>query len=158
MRKSTRGRAPSPESGASAVEFAIVLPLLVLFVFGIIEFGLTFFRSQGLEAAAREGGRVAAIGLPGSDVDAAVRGAIGGVPIDASHLEICIEQLEEGEQSGDGDCVAASSAPACSERNVRVSVQIAAAERERYGIRIPGMAAMNPPFRADALFRCEIGD
>ena len=146
------------QAGASAVEFAIVLPLLVLFVFGIIEFGLTFFRSQGLEAAAREGARVAAIGLPGDDVDDAVRSAMGTVPIAASHLEVCVEQLEDGDQPGDGACVPAASASSCSERNVRVLVRVADTEQERYGIRIPGMSAMNPQLRADAVFRCEMGE
>ena len=50
------------ESGASAVEFAIVLSVLLLFVFGIIQFGIAYNRDQGLKAAAREGARVASVG------------------------------------------------------------------------------------------------
>jgi Flp pilus assembly protein TadG len=49
------------ERGASAVEFALVLPLLVLLVFGIAQFGIAFFRYQGVQAAAREGARVASL-------------------------------------------------------------------------------------------------
>ena len=49
------------ERGAAAVEFAIVLPLLVLLVFGIIQFSIAYNRTQGLHAAAREGARYAAL-------------------------------------------------------------------------------------------------
>ena len=49
------------ERGAAAVEMAIVLPLLILILFGIVEFSIYFNRLQGLQAAAREGARVAAL-------------------------------------------------------------------------------------------------
>jgi Flp pilus assembly protein TadG len=75
---------PSPlrrnERGAAAVEMAIVLPVLILLVFGIIEWSIYFNRLQGLQAAAREGARVAA--LPQStqsDVTAKVQSALDGV-------------------------------------------------------------------------------
>ena len=45
------------QRGASAVEFAIVLPLLVLFVFGIIEFGIIFYDKAMITNASREGAR-----------------------------------------------------------------------------------------------------
>lgn len=43
--------------GAAAVEFALVLPLLMLFIFGIIEFGLLLFNQQVITNAVREGTR-----------------------------------------------------------------------------------------------------
>jgi Flp pilus assembly protein TadG len=49
------------ERGASAVEFAIIAPLLVLLVFGIIQFGIAFLQMQTLRGAVREGGRAAAV-------------------------------------------------------------------------------------------------
>lgn len=45
------------DDGASAVEFALVLPLLLLLVFGIISFGLYFAGSLGLSNASREAAR-----------------------------------------------------------------------------------------------------
>ena len=54
-------RSKNDESGAAAVEFAIVLPILLLLVFGIIEFGLLFNRFISVTHAAREGVRVAAL-------------------------------------------------------------------------------------------------
>lgn len=49
------------DEGASAVETSLVLPVLILLVFGIIEFGLLFNRLQGVHAAAREGARLGSI-------------------------------------------------------------------------------------------------
>ena len=47
----------SAESGAALVEFAMVLPLLLLLLFGIVEFGLLFYNKQVLTNASREGAR-----------------------------------------------------------------------------------------------------
>ena len=49
------------ESGQSIVEFALVLPVLMLIVVGIVEFGWLFNGKITLTSAAREGARVAAI-------------------------------------------------------------------------------------------------
>jgi Flp pilus assembly protein TadG len=45
------------ERGAAAVEFALVMPLLLLLVFGIVEFGLIMNRQITVTHAAREGAR-----------------------------------------------------------------------------------------------------
>lgn len=50
------------EKGAAAVEFALVLPLLVIIVFGIFEFGIAYNNWIALTHAAREGARLAAVG------------------------------------------------------------------------------------------------
>jgi len=65
-----RGRKQPPRGtrracrGAAVVEMAIVTPLLLTLVFGIIEFGWAFMVRQALINAAREGCRTAV--LPGS--------------------------------------------------------------------------------------------
>jgi Flp pilus assembly protein TadG len=81
------------ERGAAAVEFAIVLPLLVLLVFGIVEFSIAFNRQQGLHAAAREGARVAALPqTTNSEVVSRVESALSGVlnddDIDAATITV----------------------------------------------------------------------
>ena len=53
MRKRLRS-----ESGASAVEFALLLPVLMMVLFGIIEFGLALYRQAILTNASREGARL----------------------------------------------------------------------------------------------------
>lgn len=47
--------------GAAVVEMAIVAPLLLAIVFGIIEFGWIFMVRQTLTTASREGARVATL-------------------------------------------------------------------------------------------------
>lgn len=49
------------EQGAAAVEFALVAPLLLALVLGIVEFGFALNTQIGLTQAAREGARVMAI-------------------------------------------------------------------------------------------------
>jgi Flp pilus assembly protein TadG len=49
------------QRGASAVEFAIILPLLVLFLFGIIEFSIMFYDKAVITNASREGARAGII-------------------------------------------------------------------------------------------------
>ncbi|HOG89211.1 MAG TPA: TadE/TadG family type IV pilus assembly protein [Smithella sp.] len=45
------------ERGVSAVEFALILPVLVLILFGIVEFGLILYNQQVITNASREGAR-----------------------------------------------------------------------------------------------------
>ncbi len=52
------------ERGAAAVEFAIVLPLLFVLLFGIIEFGILFYNYQVITNASREGARAGIIQSP----------------------------------------------------------------------------------------------
>ena len=52
---------PTNDRGAAAVEFALILPLLVLLIMGLIEFSLLFNTQISLTNAAREGARVMAI-------------------------------------------------------------------------------------------------
>src|SRR3954452_2571600 len=49
------------ERGATAVEFALIVPLLIVLVIGIAEFGRAFQVQGTLSAAAREGVRVMAL-------------------------------------------------------------------------------------------------
>ncbi len=49
------------ESGAAALEFAIVASLLFMVLFGVFEFGRIFNELEVLNSAAREGARVAAV-------------------------------------------------------------------------------------------------
>jgi hypothetical protein len=49
------------QRGAALVEFAVLVPLLVLLIFGIIEFGWIFGQYNDIRHAAREGARFAAV-------------------------------------------------------------------------------------------------
>lgn len=78
--ETTRGR----EDGAVAVEFALILPLLILLVVGAIEYGRVFSQYQVFQGAAREGARCAAVqdaeaamGLPVCDIEERITTAAG---------------------------------------------------------------------------------
>ena len=59
----TGPRARSPrDRGAAAVEFALLLPVLLLLIFGIIDFGRALNAQITLTQAAREGARLEALG------------------------------------------------------------------------------------------------
>ena len=45
------------EKGIAAIEFALVLPVLIMLVFGIIEFSLLLYDKQVITNASREGAR-----------------------------------------------------------------------------------------------------
>ncbi len=49
------------ESGATAVEFALVLPILALILCGIFDIGNLFFNLDVVNNAARQGARLAAV-------------------------------------------------------------------------------------------------
>lgn len=51
-------------SGQALVEFAIILPLLLLLVFGITEFGRFLYLKNSATNAAREGARLGAVSSP----------------------------------------------------------------------------------------------
>jgi hypothetical protein len=79
------------ERGAEAIEFAVALPVLLLLVFGIIEFGWIFHGYITLTGAAREGARVAVV--MESDDDGEIENAVKNHAriFHEENLEITIE-------------------------------------------------------------------
>lgn len=65
------------DCGAAAVEFALVLPVLLIIVMGIIEFGIVLNAQVSVSAAAREGVRVMALQ---NNLDTAKETAISAAP------------------------------------------------------------------------------
>lgn len=68
------------ERGASAVEFALVMPFLLLLVFGLIQYGLYFWALQGGSDVARSAARLAAVGNANACADfrESVASEVGG--------------------------------------------------------------------------------
>jgi Flp pilus assembly protein TadG len=56
-----RGRRARTERGASAVEFALLSPILFLLIFGIVGYGLWFNDSLNVRQGVREGARQAVV-------------------------------------------------------------------------------------------------
>ena len=92
------------ERGASLVEFALVLPLLMLFVFGVIEFGGTYNDSNALRNGVREGARLAVVNdQSGGSILTETKARIG---LDASQTKVRV--VLNGNQVGDTVTVCAS--------------------------------------------------
>ncbi len=75
---------------AAVVEMAVVTPLLLTLLFGVIEFGNSFMFRQILTNAAREGARTSAIQATADDsaIRAAVRDAMSRrPPLLSQHLQ-----------------------------------------------------------------------
>lgn len=66
------------EAGASAAEFALVLPILLLFIFGLIEMGMLLFTSTQLHWASQDAARCAS-----ARIDCKVAG-VANAPLVAS--------------------------------------------------------------------------
>ncbi|HEY7469884.1 MAG TPA: TadE/TadG family type IV pilus assembly protein [Acidimicrobiia bacterium] len=62
QRRGSRGGAD--ERGASLVEFALLAPLLLLLLLGMVEFGWLFAQNLDVRHGAREGARLAAVNYP----------------------------------------------------------------------------------------------
>lgn len=128
----TEDRDPCGERGAAAAEFAFLLPILVLLLLGIVQFGLAMYRISVVESAAREGARIAAVGAADDDVTARVVAAAPG--FDASELVV--------------------TTTGCASVGDDVTVTVVASG-DRLQISIPFWGEQDPNYAAVATFRCE---
>jgi Flp pilus assembly protein TadG len=83
-----RGR---DDTGASAVEFALLAPLLFLLLFGIINFGFLFAQQLSLNNSVRQGARAAVVSGGGLDCAGVVSGVRSGafaVGQDVSKIDV----------------------------------------------------------------------
>lgn len=85
-------RSMKKERGASAVEFALLLPVFLAILFGVIEFGLALWRKQMLTNAVREGARVgivaAATPKNAGEIEAVVAKFLADAGWDTSKLDV----------------------------------------------------------------------
>lgn len=84
------------DEAAQLVEFALVLPMLMLVMLGIAEFGFVFQRYEVVTNAAREGARMAVLpGYTATDVDARVRAYTtqGRVPTTSTNPVVAVTDV-----------------------------------------------------------------
>jgi Flp pilus assembly protein TadG len=63
------------QRGASAVEFALIAPVLFMIIFAILGFGIAFMQLQTIRGAVREGARISAVGATVAQVQQKVADA-----------------------------------------------------------------------------------
>jgi Flp pilus assembly protein TadG len=89
------------ERGQTAVEFALMIPVMLLFLLGIFQIGITFFNKESLQTAARDGARAGAIHTGSTPavitqdvIDAVKANAVG---LDTSQLTINVAGIDNPE-------------------------------------------------------------
>jgi len=87
------------EKGQAIVELALILPILMLLIFGITEFGRIFSTYLILANSAREGARQATVGATDSEIVLTVQN--NASVLDSSNLIINISPSEGSRHRGD---------------------------------------------------------
>jgi Flp pilus assembly protein TadG len=90
----------SHRGGHSHIEFALVLPVLLMFIYGIMEYGWMFFQRTAVQEAARQGCRAGATMAPDEDYDAVVQekalSALESLSVDCQKVDCTVTTDEEG--------------------------------------------------------------
>ncbi len=84
-RFSTSPSDTASERAAVAAEFALLIPVMLMLIFGMVQMGLTYQRSESVHAAAREAARVGSLPTSSSaDACARATSALTGTGFTAS--------------------------------------------------------------------------
>lgn len=87
------------QKGQALVEFAIVLPIILLLVMGILQFGMMMNSYIAIQNAAREGARAGIVGCTDTEIQNTI---ISTSPsLDASNLTVSITPNGANRKSGD---------------------------------------------------------
>lgn len=164
------------DRGVAAVEFAILLPVLMMVLFGIMGFGFTMAQSASLASGAREGARLGAVGgvVPTSgqhdcgDVVALARLQSQSIGIQPSDIEVKVYLVTEGTRVEPAICEALSGAAnptsaiapctnaeatAATQATVQVTTKVVGRE---FVIPVPGGSIVTPDvIEKTAEYRCE---
>jgi len=132
--RETRHNFLRKRKGQALVEFALVLPFLIILVLGIMEFGWLTKNQLTVDNAAREGARSAALGKSISEITSVIQNQTTTVPGSPSQLTITMYRDDNdatngynytialGDGEADSDGVVKNDAPAGAMIQVKVSV------------------------------------
>jgi Flp pilus assembly protein TadG len=133
------------ERGAALIEFALTLPLMLLLLVGIMDFGLAFQRYNALNNAAREGARMAVLpGYSEADVEERVAAYLTAAGVTATP-----------DTSATLDVVTPTSGPAFSAWTVTVTIDYPFSFLAPIG-RLVGGDFATVTMRSTAVMRAEI--
>lgn len=81
------------EEGAAAVEFALILPLLLVVVFGIISFGIIFAQELSLGNGARQGARYGVVAERScAEIAAEARSGSATISMGANKVDVVVRR------------------------------------------------------------------
>jgi hypothetical protein len=148
-----------PDEGAAAVEFALVMPLLIYLAFGIIAFGVVFAQQLSLGNAARQGARHGVVAHHTcKDIVDEVRQSATTIAMEEKYISVEV-QIKSGD-SPDAKCAAApeeegdSTVAPC--RDSSLDDELIVIARYTSELIIP-LVIVEPTFTLEArgVFRCE---
>ncbi|MET3963572.1 Flp pilus assembly protein TadG [Marmoricola sp. OAE513] len=88
---SEKQRRSRDQRGSAALEFALIVPILVMVVFGIVDFGWAINRDTAVNNAAREGAREGSLNPDSASVVAVVRRSLSAVePVGTTPSKIAV--------------------------------------------------------------------
>jgi len=160
-----------PQDGAAAVEFALIVGVLAMLIFGMLQFGLTFFELQNLRAATREGGRIGAVGATPDAIRTKLEQSSNGAvkPGEASiagFTKVTFSPSGTFTEPSSGTNLTGNATPACTappatnttNAAVRVQMDLTAAPthlQNLFTLNIPLLPTITMRPTIDAQFRCE---
>lgn len=83
------------ERGQALVETAITLPLLLLLLMGIMEFGWYFYNQMSVENGSREGARYAIVNSGSSTLSADVTDLVEGIVVSPGEMIVSVSLVSD---------------------------------------------------------------
>jgi len=96
------------DRGQTMVEFAFVVPILCLLLFGIIQFGIVYHNYVTLTDATRVGARKAIVSGDDPDPVGVTKAAVKKSAVNLDHAKLAIQVTSAGWATGDDVTVEAS--------------------------------------------------
>jgi Flp pilus assembly protein TadG len=98
--KRLTGRPRKREDGQSLVEFALVIPIFLLVLFAIVDFGMAFHAWITVTNSAREGARIGSVHAPAATIEQRVRDTAD--TLDQGNLSVTVTNADDqGGQPGE---------------------------------------------------------
>lgn len=88
------------EKGQSLVEFALILPVLVVLLLGVVDFGRVFHTYLTIDHAGREAARAASIGKSGLEAEQVAVASASSINLTLDHVVV-----NKGESGSDAEVI-----------------------------------------------------
>lgn len=143
----SRNRRRRREHGAVAVEFALVMPILLVLVFGIVDVGIVLAQQLSLSNSARQAARFAVVDVQGrvcGDIEAEARAAAPTIGMQAADPTFVLS-------GASGPCERP-----CAGSTSTTDIKVTLAYRSNFVVPIPlpGMPS-GLDIKGEGVFRCE---
>jgi len=156
------------DDGASAVEFALVLPILLILAFGIISYGTLFAQQLALNNGVRQGARLAVVAgsttteKSCAGVVSAVRNSTGpAIAMDITDINVKVVRSASTTPCGTGNNPASTSPAVCTgsinaATNAQQSIVVTATYPAKLILPLPVPGLPNQfTLTSKAVYKCE---